>query len=195
MPNDTTQTEKNLESTEFNTDEDMPLDYEDLQSDSSSKTFIKSSDKYEDMHSSGVTLILVGLMGIAFLVCQKLGFIPIGFDDIMQWVFLAAMGGLFLVFIIVGILSLRNAKKIKSNIAEEEAFDKQILNFIKEQYTGDEIDHLLFSENEQEQSEELLYFKRVEWLKTTLTNEFGEMDESYLDHIVEDIYQRLYDKD
>ena len=39
MPNDTTQTEKNLESTEFNTDEDMPLDYEDLQSDSSSKTF------------------------------------------------------------------------------------------------------------------------------------------------------------
>ena len=221
MSKDTLQTEKNLETKADETmaneeisdetltaetaanetladaamDDTMP-DYEDfLEPVSSTKAFVKSSEKYEDMHSSGITLIFVGFMGIAFLICQKLGLIPFGFDDIMQWVFIIAMGALFLAFIIIGILSLRNAKKIKDNIAEEEAFDKQILNFMKEQYTGESIDHIIFSEDEQEQSEELMYFKRVEWLKNTLTKEFGEMDDSYLEHIVECIYQKLYDED
>lgn len=193
-----TNTDENLNTNESEEEEtdDMELDYEYLvQPASSSKIFVKSSEKYEDLHSSGITLIFVGLIGIAFLICQKLGFIPIGFDDVMQWVFIIAMGALFLAFIIVGILSLKNAKKIKDNIAEEEAFDKQILHFIKDQYTSETLDKAVFSEDEEEQTEELMYFKRVEWLKNTLTNEFGEMDDSYLEHAVENIYQTLYEED
>lgn len=98
------------------------------------------------------------------------------------------MGALLNVFLIGGIVSLKSAGKIKSEIKSEEDFTSSVISYITDTYTKDSIDEHFSSTDEAN-----LYFEREAFIKKAISEKFGELDEAYLDKLIEDIYQQIFE--
>ena len=63
-----------------------------------------STDKYDDIMSSSYTLILVGIVGIIFMILVWMKIIPLPISSETSWLFNSVMGCVFIIFIIAGIV-------------------------------------------------------------------------------------------
>ncbi len=156
----------------------------------SGKQYITKSDKYKDLHSSSLSLIIVGVLGDIFLILNALDVLPIhfAFEGLSGILFYIVMGALLNVFLIGGIVSLKSAGKIKSEIKSEEDFTSSVISYITDTYTKDSIDEHFSSTDEAN-----LYFEREAFIKKAISDKFGELDEAYLDKLIEDIYQQIFE--
>ncbi len=156
----------------------------------SGKQYITKSDKYKDLHSSSLSLIIVGILGDIFLILNILDVLPFhfAFEGLSVILFYTVMGTLLNVFLIGGIVSMKSANKIKSEIQSEEDFTDSVINYITETYTKDSIDEHFSSSDEAG-----LYFEREAFIKKAISDKFGELDEAYLDKLIEDIYQKIFE--
>lgn len=156
----------------------------------SGKQYITKSDKYKDLHSSSLSLIIVGVLGDIFLILNALDVLPIhfAFEGLSGILFYIVMGTLLNVFLIGGIVSLKSAGKIKSEIKSEEDFTSSVISYITDTYTKNSIDEHFSSTDEAN-----LYFEREAFIKKAISDKFGELDEAYLDKLIEDIYQQIFE--
>ncbi len=81
---------------------------------------MKLSDKYEDIKSSAATMLIVGGVGLVLmaLIIAKVIVLPISAET--SWLFYSVMGGVFIIFVIAGIVSFMHAKQVKIEAAEED---------------------------------------------------------------------------
>ncbi len=156
----------------------------------SGKQYISKSTKYSDLHSSSLSLIIVGIAGDILLVLNALDLLPLhfAFEGLSGILFYTVMGVLLNVFLIGGIVSYAGAKKIKNEIQTEEDFTESVLNYVKDNYTKGSIDEQVSSSDEAG-----MYFEREEFIKTIITDKFGELDEAYLDMLIEQLYQNFFE--
>lgn len=126
-----------------------------------------------------------------FLILNALDVLPIhfAFEGLSGILFYIVMGTLLNVFLIGGIVSLKSAGKIKSEIKSEEDFTSSVISYITDTYTKDSIDEHFSSTDEAN-----LYFEREAFIKKAISDKFGELDEAYLDKLIEDIYQQFLSK-
>lgn len=99
----------------------------------SSKTYTKKADEYKDTRTSGITFVIFGLIGIAYLVLCKLEILPLTYNDIVLVLLLC----MFAFFIANGVASVIKSGKIKGQISEEEALTKEIKLWLDENITGE----------------------------------------------------------
>lgn len=158
---------------------------------SGSKSFVKSADKYADMKSSAYTLILVGILGFIIVTLDFTGILNLNLGGNIKWLYYPVMYLLFFAFLLIGFLSMRSARSIKSEIADEENFTSEVLNWMIQKYSSDDID----SQLDKTTTEELKYYSRAEFIKKSIVDQFGELDEAYLDQITEDIYHSIYEEE
>ena len=76
------------------------------------KSYKSPEDRYSDMHSSAWTFLLVGSAGIVFMILCWLDIVQLPVYDFV----LLVMTGLFLIFLLVGVVSFRSAQNLKANI-------------------------------------------------------------------------------
>ncbi len=152
--------------------------------------YVKKADKYKDLRGSALTLILVGLLGDIYLMGKSLGVIPFGpdYNGITNILFLIVMGTLFNVFLIGGILAYKKSNTIKGEIGAEEQLTADILSEFTVK-TADELD----SNYEITENEGTLYFNRTDYLKKQITARYGNLDEAYLEDLIEQIYQAVFE--
>ena len=83
-------------------------------------SYVKLSDKYEDIKSSAATMLIVGGVGLVLmaLIIAKVIVLPISAET--SWLFYSVMGGVFIIFVIAGIVSFMHAKQVKIEAAEED---------------------------------------------------------------------------
>ncbi len=154
------------------------------------KKFVKSSDRYEDINSSGITLIFTSVLGFVFLILKYLDVIHLYFQGFTEYMFYFVMGGMFIAFFVVGILSLKQAKVIKAGIAKEEDTTSSVLTYFSENYSKDYIDECI---GIAELSEGDIYYKRYEFIESELHNNFEDIDDSYAEHLIEQIYENTFE--
>lgn len=156
----------------------------------SGRQYITKSDKYKDLHSSSLSLIIVGILGDVFLILNVLDVLPFhfAFEGLSGILFYTVMGTLLNVFLIGGIVSMKSANKIKGEIQSEEDFTDSVINYIIETYTKDFIDEHFSSSDEAS-----LYFEREAFIKKAISDKFGELDEAYLDKLIDDLYQKIFE--
>ena len=82
-----------------------------------------------------------------------------------------------------------NAKKAAAEALEEEAVTKRLTDWLKENVTSE----LLDSFSDPSLSEEINFMRQMEGIKEQITQVFGEMDDSYLDLIVEEFYNETFE--
>lgn len=118
-----------------------------------------------------------------------LGILPIRFGNrIMMNVIMFA---LFLFFIGFGVYSLKGARKFRSEASEEDALTERINAWVKLYLTAEDIDRA--ADIEDADAEEIRFFKRTETIKKKIADEFGGVDEAYLDSLAENVYQELFE--
>ncbi len=152
--------------------------------------YVKKADKYDDVHSSAITLLAVGILGAIFLILKIAGFLPFSFGS-ASLLFDVVMGAIFIFFLISGFSSLKRAKVIKGEIHEEVTATKEITEWFLSEYTAASIDQAISADADT--PEELKYFQRTEYIKHEVNTRLTELDDSYLEDLTENLYHSLYE--
>ena len=149
----------------------------------------KKSERADDLKGSGEVLLVFGILGCIAMLLIDLGILPIRFGNrIMMNVIMFA---LFLFFIGFGVYSLKGARKFRSEASEEDALTERINAWVKLYLTAEDIDRAV--DIEDADAEEIRFFKRTETIKKKIADEFGGVDEAYLDSLAENVYQELFE--
>ena len=154
-------------------------------------TYVKKSDKYEDVRSSAFTMLIVGMLGIIFVVLTITQVIKIPFNPTTAWLFYGIMGIVFVAFVVGGLVSFSRAKKLQAEAEIEDAKIDEINAWAKENLSQTTVDSGL----DLNESVEILYFSRSEKIKNTLMLQFEDVDEGLIDLLTESIYTKIYEDD
>lgn len=166
-------------------------DSEDNSSEASQKGSIyeSSADKYSDNLSSAITFLICGIAGLVIMVLNNLHIIKLystsGASAVLTNV---VLGCLFIIFLIIGIRSLKYSKDIKSLVARENEESEKIINWLQENITEEMIEESY----DNEIPEEMKYFSRSEYLKKAIRAEFSEIDDSVLEVVSDKYIEQLF---
>ncbi len=148
-------------------------------------TYVRKEEQYRDLKSTAYTFLFVSIVGIAVLILNIVGVIQI-FNGILPYI---VMGLLFIIFLGIGFQSLFSSKKIQTQVAEENQVTEAINNWLSQSVTLELLDSL----TSEETSEEIQFFKKLEMMKKMIIEHFGELDDSYLDLLVEEFYNNNFE--
>ena len=144
--------------------------------------------------SSAYILMPVGILGIIAIILIWFDVIPLYTGITSKIITSSVMGSLFIVFIVMGILSLKNAKKLDKEADKEGDLSKEILEYFSNNLTADAIDEKIADDKWNEIPEEEKYFKRIECIKECITTKFMNLDENYVDFMCDEIYTKFYEE-
>ena len=99
------------------------------------------------------------------------------------------MGGIFIIFIIAGIVSFMHAKQVKIDAETEDKLIEEILAWAKDNISKELLDEGL----DLREPEEILYFSRADKIKDLLMHQFENADEALIYEYTEQIYQNIYE--
>lgn len=156
------------------------------------KPYVNNEEKAEDNRSSAYTLLLVGGVGLVFIILMFFEVLPIYMTLTGKYMTCGVMGVMFILFIIMGIVSMRNSKILKKKAKKENNLTREIKKWCLGVFEKNEVDERLQIEN---LPEELKYFQRHEYVKMTIKNQFMNLDEAYLDRLIEEIYPEIFEKE
>lgn len=153
--------------------------------------FKKASDKYNDLHSSSICLLFVGILGTLYVILDYFKVLPFSFNNNGNFMFYIVMGSLFVIFIIAGIYTAMSAKKIKSTISDEESNTDSIITWALENLSASQLDASIDDINDCIEEEK--YLLRIAAIEAMLIKEFNLEDESYINALIDEIYPELYE--
>ena len=181
------------ETSDFNQEDDVNIkDFQESLTDYTTNevpSFVRLSDKYKDITSSAFTMLLVGGVGFTLLLLVIFDVISLPISSSTSWLFDSVMGGVFIIFIIAGIVSFMHAKQVKIDAKKEDALIEELLEWADENIKKDDLDQGL----DLNDPEELLYFNRYDKIKDMLMRNFENADESLICEYSEQIYNKIYE--
>lgn len=148
-------------------------------------TYVKKEDQYKDLMSSAVTFLIVSIIGVIVLILNIVGVLDI-FYGLIPFI---VMGALFLAFFLIGISSLRKAKVTKGQIGEENRVTTMINEWLRANVTVEQLDEL----TTKAATDGERFYQKIGIMKEMVNNHFGELDDSYLEHILEEYYNNNLD--
>lgn len=149
-------------------------------------------EKAADNKSSAYTLLVVGVFGIIVIVLCFCDVIKVPLSESSRFMILGVMGAMFLFFIVMGVVSMKNAGKYAKKAESERELTKELEKWFVEYVTAEKIDEGLFTEEEADFSEEQKYFKRFDRMKELLSERFLNLNEGYMDRFLDKHYQDIF---
>lgn len=147
-----------------------------------------NTERANENKSSAMILILMGGIGLIAVGLGAAGLLPINIGN--AFLFYGVMGALFLVFFVSGFVSLKNAKRYREMAESENSVRNTILEWCKDNLRADEIDAITKAAGEQD---EIKYFKRYSYIRFVITQQFLNLEEGFLDNLIEEtIYDSLF---
>lgn len=155
------------------------------------RTYRNSAVKAEDNRISAYMLFLVGILGFAGVILVFTGIIPLfPAAGTTRYFVCGVMGALFILFIVFGVVSMRDSKLLLVQAQSENSLLAEITRWCDENLTAEQIDSGLFEDN---LSEEQKYFKRTDRMKELINHKFMNLDQGLLEHFVDEYYQGLFE--
>lgn len=157
-----------------------------------SSLYENSAERAADNKSSAYMLLIVGGLGLLVVVLGIAGVLPFRLTGTMKYMTYGIMSALFILFIIMGVISMKSyrifAKKAESENSLRSTIEKWCLENIKAVEIDEEI-------TAAEVSEEEKYFKRTSWMKDKISKQFLNLDEAFLDNFVDEIYDKVFEEE
>ncbi len=154
------------------------------------RSFVKAEDKAENFKSSAYALTIVGILGLVVMVLIMLGIIPLNFASNVKIIAYIVLDLMFVIFIVMGIHSMLSAKKYAGEANMENSKTAEILEWFAATYKADAIDRMTEG---MEGEEELKYFKRTEVMKRLILEQYPGLEEAYLEHLIDELYQGIFE--
>lgn len=157
------------------------------------RTYRNSAAKADDNRISAYTLFFVGILGFVCVVLVFTGIIPIfPSTGTTRYFVCGVMGALFILFIVFGVVSMRDSKILLIQAQSEDSLLSELRKWCEENISAEHIDSGLF---EEEMSEEQKYFKRTDKMKEIINDKFMNLDQGLLEHFVDEYYQGLFESE
>ncbi|MEG1362086.1 MAG: hypothetical protein RSC69_05980 [Lachnospiraceae bacterium] len=153
--------------------------------------YVKKSERHEDMQSSGISFLVVAIIIAIVDLLLIFNVIVLQVSDSMRLIYILLMSVIALIFFLIGISSMRSAKKLKSEISSEDELDAEILHYFKQSFSLPPEQE--FSDSEAgEPGENEVFFIRNEAILAQLNQQYRGLSEAYQDYICEKIYNELF---
>ncbi len=149
----------------------------------------KSAERAEENRSSAWVLLFAGVLGMVVMVLGMIGVVPFSLGN--PYMFYGVMCALFLIFIAMGVISLKSAKEYAKKAESEDSLQNTLTTWCKENLTAEKIDAGI--PKDQIDQEEVLYFHRFERIKSSLNAQFVNLDQTFLDNFIDTVvYEMVY---
>ncbi|MDE6516281.1 MAG: hypothetical protein K2L18_00305 [Acetatifactor sp.] len=155
----------------------------------SSQGYQNKSEQAAENRSSAWTLLIVGGLGLVALVLLLTGVLPLQLRGSNRYMIGGIMGALFVIFIVMGFVALKNSKQYAKEADSENSLKSTMEKWCKENLDGAKVDANLQLSTV---PEEEWYFRRVALLKAVLNRQFVNLDQGFLDHFVDDMYDSIF---
>ncbi len=160
---------------------------------SGSMLYQDSAERASENRSSAWILLILGSLGIVVVGLGIAGILPLSFGN--SYLFYGVMSAVFILFLVSGIISMKNALVFDKKAESENSLRDTILKWCKENLDGAVLDEQIASSEEslEEVSEEILYFRRFEKIRDRLNYQFVNLDQDFLDRFIDDcIYDMVF---
>lgn len=155
-----------------------------------SKHYVTSEEKYKENKDTAVCFLFVGIIGIIALVFVYIKFFSDSTPSFSTYFRLGIFLVLFIGMIIGGIISLFASKKYRVSITDDENEKNNIENYLlNTENLSEQIDSKISDDN---LSDEELYIARNDILLELLKEHFENSDETLLEEIIENNYDKIF---
>ncbi|MCM1325602.1 MAG: hypothetical protein NC094_00695 [Bacteroidales bacterium] len=156
-----------------------------------SRLYQNSAERAEENRSFGWVLLLMGVVGILVVILGIMGMIPFRLGS--SYLTYGVMSAIFLLFIVMGAISMKNARIFAKKAESENHLQEILLEWCNKNFREDMIDGEI--EKTGEDTEETLYFKRCEQMKKMLNHQFVNLDQAFLEHFIDEkVYEKVFTK-
>ena len=157
---------------------DAKKDFDVLSDLTSGNNYEKSNDRYKDNFSTAVTFLVCGIAGLVVVILNDTGIL-------MSCV----LGGMFIGFIVVGILSFKASRKDKKDAEIEKDNTIKVMEWLKDNAPAQLIEEAYAGDG---LSEEMKYFERSDFLKKSIKNEFPDFSDDYIQDVTDQYIDELF---
>lgn len=157
-----------------------------------SGVYHNSEEKSKEFRSSAVVLLFVGSVGLAACIAILLDVLPIHLTGISKYMSTGVMGALFFIFIVMGVSSLKSSKRLEKEAVSENMLTEELKAWCRENLTAETIAAKI---PEADIGEGELYFKRIAVMRDKITGQFMNLEESYLDNFIEELYPAIFERE
>lgn len=152
-------------------------------------TYMNSGAKAEENRSSAWVLLVVGILGMLVMILGITGVLPLNIGN--PYMFYGVMSAVFILFIVMGVVSMRNAKLFEKKAESENSLVDTLLKWSEENLTAEKIDAQI--ENAADTPEEALYYKRFEVIRSQMNHQFMNLDQQMLENLIDTkIYEQIF---
>lgn len=154
------------------------LNKDDYESDESSGTYVRKSEKYNDYKSSAYTCLLVGALGIVFGILNIVGII--GFiNSLFSQIIMMTM---FALFLIGGIYMYIHSGKIRSEIDAEAAIEEKVSTWLSINVTSSYINGI----KDDNLEDEINYLNYCSTIRKSIIEDIPEAPQDMIDALVDE---------
>lgn len=150
-----------------------------------------SAAKAEDNRSSAYILLFMGIVGFIAVFLIFTGIVPLYQNEsTTRYLVCGVMGAMFVLFIVFGVVSMRNSRILLIKAKSEDSLLSELTKWCEGNLSAAQVDEGLFDE---EAGDEQKYFMRTDKMKHIVNNKFMNLDEAFLEHFIDEYYQRLFE--
>ena len=154
------------------------------------KVYVSKESKKEETKSTAYSFLLVSVFGFIALLLFATGVFHVHVADYMKIMLCIVMGVMLLIFFVIGIVSLRQLKTLGTQAEKENDLSSEIISWFTSTYSAKDIDESM----DEEVFDQDLYFKRYEIMTRFLSKQYPDLEETFLDHLVEELYGNLFEE-
>ena len=158
--------------------EQANMEFSELRSEAST-VYVKKRDKYTDLRFSGFSFIGFGFIGVAIVLLNLFGVI-----NLFNVYSMVVMSLVFIVFFIIGFVTLHRASLVKDSVVVEDEFTSELTAWIETNLSDDVIEDW-YDENKEDQEN---YFEIQEKLCGMMHDAFPNIHPSYIEELAEERY-------
>ena len=152
--------------------------------------YVSKESKKEETKSTAYSFLLVSVIGFIALILFATGALPVHVADYMKIMLCIVMGAMLLIFFVIGIVSLRQLKTLGTQAEKENDLSSEIISWFTSTYSAEDIDESM----DEKVFDQDLYFKRYEIMTRFLSKQYPDLEETFLDHLVEELYGKLFEE-
>ena len=150
-----------------------------------------SSERASENRSSAWILLVMGGLGLLGSGLGIAGLLPVHFSN--PYLTYGVMTAVFLLFVVAGIVSMKNAIIFERKAESENSLKDTLLEWCRASLHKDELDQQIGAE--EIVGDEILYLKRFECLKIKLNHQFVNLDQGFLEKLIEDcVYDMVFEE-
>lgn len=154
-----------------------------------SKEYVSNDEKSKELKSTGIMLIVVGVLSCTFIVLFVLGVLPFKFRGGFSWVIYGLLFAFFASFIYFGINSLLKYRDIMKYVRMEKEENSEFEEWFKKNITKSTVDSGLPLTDEDQSN----YFMRFERIKYMISKEFPDLNDDYIEMYIDKIYGDMFE--